>query len=162
MVSGWQGAGLGDLLQNPREGAGYPQKISDPETYRMLLRTFWELAYFIMVPTCLVSTVTGVIVDSFGDSRAKRQERRDALQSKCYVCGIAASDFRGIRFFCVAGVFLRFSFHVDASMASKSMSDTTVVTFAHHVTKEHNIEHYFQVSQTSCVRHCALSFHSSC
>ena len=95
MVSGWQGGGLGDLLKSPRDDKGYPQRIGDSETYRMLLRSFWELAYFILVPTCLVSTVTGVIVDSFGDSRAKRQERRDALQAKCYVCGIAASDFRG-------------------------------------------------------------------
>lgn len=96
MVSGWKGGGLDDLLKTPRDDKGYPQKIGDSETYRMLLRSFWELAYFVLVPTCLISTVTGVIVDSFGDSRAKKQERRDALQAKCYVCGITAGDFRGI------------------------------------------------------------------
>ena len=96
MVSGWKGGGLDDLLKSPRDDKGYPQKIGDSETYRMLLRSFWELAYFVLVPTCLISTATGVIVDSFGDSRAKKQERRDALQAKCYVCGITAGDFRGI------------------------------------------------------------------
>lgn len=129
IVLGWQGGGLGDLLQSAKDTPqGTPTHIGDPRpsSYRLLIALFWQLLYFIVVPTCLVSTVVGIISDSFGDARQKKADWKDTMSQYCFVCGRSAADFR------------------DAGLVA-GLPEESIVTFEDHVTTEHCVKDYFKL-----------------
>jgi len=129
VVLGWQGGGLSDLLNAAKDTPqGTPTKIGDPNpsSYRLIIVLFWQLLYFVVVPTCLVSTVVGIISDSFGDARQKKAEWKDTMAQECFVCGRTAADFR------------------DAGLLA-GLPEECIVTFEEHVTTEHCVKDYFKL-----------------
>jgi hypothetical protein len=129
IVLGWQGGGLSDLLKAAKDTPqGTPTHIGDPSpsSYRIIISLFWQLLYFIVVPTCLVSTVVGIISDSFGDARQKKAEWKDTMAQYCFVCGRSAADFR------------------DAGLVA-GLPEESIVTFEEHVTTEHSVKDYFKL-----------------
>jgi hypothetical protein len=107
---------------------GTPTSIGDPNpsSYRLIISLFWQLLYFVIVPTCLVSTVVGIISDSFGDARQKKTEWKDTMAEYCFVCGRSAADFR------------------DAGLVA-GLPEESIVTFEEHVTTEHCVKDYFKL-----------------
>lgn len=129
VVLGWQGGGLSDLLSAAKDTPqGTPTKIGDPNpsSYRLIIVLFWQLLYFVVVPTCLVSTVVGIISDSFGDARQKKAEWKDTMSQECFVCGKTAADFR------------------DAGLLA-GLPEESIVTFEEHVNTEHCVKDYFKL-----------------
>jgi hypothetical protein len=121
--------GISDFFTQPKDtisGAPYQFGSDDPSSYRQIISLLWQLLYFIVVPTCLVATVTGVIVDSFGNARQKQVEWKDRMRSECFVCGISAADFR------------------DANL-SGNLAEEAIVTFQDHVNSEHCVKDYFKL-----------------
>ena len=55
-------------------------------------RFFFDLIFFIAVPTLLVNIISGIIIDNFGERRSKRDELREYQQSRCFVCGKLDND----------------------------------------------------------------------
>ena len=107
---------------------GTPVQIGSPkpESYRLIIALFWQLLYFIVVPTCLVSTVVGIISDSFGAARQKKSEWKDIMSQNCFVCGCTAADFR------------------DAGLVA-GLPPNCIVSFEEHVTTEHCVKDYFKL-----------------
>jgi hypothetical protein len=129
IVLGWQGGGLSDLLNAAKDTPqGTPTKIGDPNpsSYRLIIVMIWQLLYFVIVPTCLVSTVVGIISDSFGDARQKKAEWKDTMGRECFVCGRTAADFR------------------DAGLLA-GLPEECIVTFEEHVNSEHCVKDYFKL-----------------
>jgi hypothetical protein len=129
VVLGWQGGGLSDLLESAKDTPqGTPYQIGSPkpESYRLVIALLWQLLYFIIVPTCLVSTVVGIISDSFGDARQKKSEWKDTMSQYCFVCGRTAADFR------------------DAGLVA-GLPPECIVSFEEHVTTEHCVKDYFKL-----------------
>jgi hypothetical protein len=129
LVLGWQGGGLSDLLTPAKDTPqGTPTQIGDPNSisYRLIIALFWQLLYFIAVPTCLVSTVVGIISDSFGDARQKEADWKDTMSQYCFVCGRTAADFR------------------DAGLVA-GLPAECIVSFEEHVTTEHCVKDYFKL-----------------
>ena len=129
IVLGWQGGGLSDLLTAAKDTPqGTPVQIGSPkpESYRLIIALFWQLLYFIVVPTCLVSTVVGIISDSFGAARQKKSEWKDIMSQNCFVCGSTAADFR------------------DAGLVA-GLPPNSIVSFEEHVTTEHCVKDYFKL-----------------
>ena len=129
IVLGWQGGGLSDLLTAAKDTPqGTPVQIGSPkpESYRLIIALFWQLLYFIVVPTCLVSTVVGIISDSFGAARQKKSEWKDIMSQNCFVCGSTAADFR------------------DAGLVA-GLPPNCIVSFEEHVTTEHCVKDYFKL-----------------
>jgi hypothetical protein len=121
--------GISEFFTLPKDtaaGAPYQLGSDNPDSYRQVLSLLWQLLYFIVVPTCLIATVTGVIVDSFGNARQKKLEFKEKMRSECFVCGISAADFR------------------DANLAGH-LSEEAIVTFQDHVNSEHCVKDYFKL-----------------
>ena len=81
-------AGLADVLNSPSEVGGYPLTLWQDWFYWG--RLVWDLFFFIFVVVILLSIVTGLIIDSFGDLRAEKQELQDKKEAACYICSISA------------------------------------------------------------------------
>jgi hypothetical protein len=121
--------GISDFFTKPKDtsaGAPYQFGSDKPASYRQILSLMWQLLYFIVVPTCLVATVTGVIVDSFGNARQKQVDWKEKMRSECFVCGLSAADFR------------------DANMVGH-VAEEAIVTFQDHVNFEHCVKDYFKL-----------------
>ena len=121
--------GISDFFTKPKDTIhGAPDQFGSdrPGSFRQIISLLWQLIYFIVVPTCLVSTVTGVIVDSFGDARQKQVDWKEKMRSECFVCGISAAEFR------------------DANLAG-NLPDEAIVTFQDHVNSEHCVKDYFKL-----------------
>jgi hypothetical protein len=129
LVLGWQGGGLSDLLQATKNlPQGTPREVGNPspDSYRLIIALMWQLLYFIVVPTCLVSTVVGIISDSFGDARQQKADWKQTMADECFVCGRTAADFR------------------DAALFA-GLPEESIVTFEEHVTTEHSVKDYFKL-----------------
>jgi hypothetical protein len=57
------------------------------------LSTFYDFSYFFLVNVILVSVITGVVIDAFGELRGERERIESDLQSNCVVCGIDREAF---------------------------------------------------------------------
>ena len=55
-------------------------------------RFFFDLIFFIAVPTLLVNIISGIIIDNFGERRSKRDELKEYQRSRCFVCGTLDND----------------------------------------------------------------------
>jgi hypothetical protein len=143
--------GISDFFTKPKDtssGAPYQIGSDEPASYRQIVSLMWQLLYYIVVPTCLVATVTGVIVDSFGNARQKQVDWKEKMRSECYVCGFPASDFR------------------DANLVGQ-VAEEAIVTFQDHVNFEHCVKDYFklfmrlksvQVTFTVCTSFFKITF----
>jgi hypothetical protein len=135
-IVGWTGS-IGDLMDAPENDLGYP-KYSDfrgtPGTPmsqgdgRLMFRLIWQLMFFIAVPTCLISVVTGIIIDSFTEIRQSINERREKLENSCFICDISSDVWRKVA--------------LDMSTSGQRGDG---LNFATHVNCEHNILDYFSI-----------------
>ena len=55
-------------------------------------RFIFDLIFFIVVPTLLINLISGIIIDSFGERRGKRDNLKANQLSKCFVCGKLDND----------------------------------------------------------------------
>jgi len=132
-IVGWTGS-IGDLMDAPEDDLGYPKyadfrgapSVEDGDG-RLMFRLIWQLAFFIVVPTCLISVVTGIIIDSFNEMRQSINERREKLENSCFVCDISSDVWRKVA--------------LDLSTRQGAES----LNFGTHVMCEHNILDYFYI-----------------
>ncbi|VDK41879.1 unnamed protein product [Anisakis simplex] len=96
------GGGIGDVLRNVA-----------PDEESFFARIFYDMAFFIVLIVIVLNLVFGVIIDTFGDLRAERNEKDDILKNTCFICGLERGRF-----------------------------DNKSVTFEEHRSSEHNLYHY--------------------
>ncbi|EJD74264.1 cation channel family protein [Loa loa] len=96
------GGGIGDVLRNVA-----------PHEESFLSRIVYDLTFFIVIIIIVLNLVFGVIIDTFGDLRAERNEKVDQLRNNCFICGLGRGRF-----------------------------DNKIVTFEEHRKNEHNLYHY--------------------
>ena len=132
-IVGWTGS-IGDLMDAPEDDLGYPKYADfrgapgqDDGDGRLMFRLIWQLAFFIVVPTCLISVVTGIIIDSFNEMRQSINERREKLENSCFVCDISSDVWRKV------------ALEMSIRQGAESLS------FSTHVLCEHNILDYFYI-----------------
>ncbi|VDK72063.1 unnamed protein product [Litomosoides sigmodontis] len=96
------GGGIGDVLRDVA-----------PHEESFLSRIVYDLTFFIVIIVIVLNLVFGVIIDTFGDLRAERNEKVDQLRNNCFICGLGRGRF-----------------------------DNKIVTFEEHRKNEHNLYHY--------------------
>uniref|UniRef100_A0A183UJY7 RYDR_ITPR domain-containing protein n=1 Tax=Toxocara canis TaxID=6265 RepID=A0A183UJY7_TOXCA len=96
------GGGIGDVLRNV-----------PPNEESFFARIVYDMAFFIVLIVIVLNLVFGVIIDTFGDLRAERNEKDDILKNTCFICGLERGRF-----------------------------DNKSVTFEEHRSSEHNLYHY--------------------
>lgn len=83
------GAGLGGSLSTLSQ--------SDPQYPQRLL---FDVAFFFLLRILCLNIILGIIVDTFGNLRAEKEESENLLHNTCFVCGLPRQDFhtRGFSF----------------------------------------------------------------
>ncbi|VDK64075.1 unnamed protein product, partial [Onchocerca ochengi] len=71
------GGGIGDVLRNVA-----------PHEESFLSRIIYDMTFFIVIIVIVLNLVFGVIIDTFGDLRAERNEKVDQLRNNCFICGL--------------------------------------------------------------------------
>lgn len=56
-------------------------------------REVLDIFYFMVVMTIMLNVCTGVVIDTFGSLRSKRDERIERTENYCFICGIHRSEF---------------------------------------------------------------------
>eukprot|EP01063_Lacrimia_lanifica_P013401 TRINITY_DN2003_c2_g3_i1.p1 TRINITY_DN2003_c2_g3~~TRINITY_DN2003_c2_g3_i1.p1 ORF type:complete len:3278 (+),score=1090.44 TRINITY_DN2003_c2_g3_i1:148-9834(+) len=76
------GGGIGDHMTDPPVGAAnYGEQM------------LFELLFFVMVIVILLNIIFGIIIDTFAELRAQRHSVEEDIHTKCFICGIEASEF---------------------------------------------------------------------
>ncbi|UMM28392.1 hypothetical protein L5515_011260 [Caenorhabditis briggsae] len=96
------GGGIGDVLRNPA-----------PWEDMFVWRVAYDMTFFVVLIVIVLNLIFGVIIDTFGDLRAEKNEKEQILKNNCFICGLDRSRF-----------------------------DNRSVTFESHREMEHNIWHY--------------------
>ncbi|EGT46599.1 hypothetical protein CAEBREN_30230 [Caenorhabditis brenneri] len=96
------GGGIGDVLRNPAPWE---------DTFKW--RVAYDMTFFVVLIVIVLNLIFGVIIDTFGDLRAEKNEKEQILKNNCFICGLDRSRF-----------------------------DNRSVTFETHRETEHNIWHY--------------------
>uniref|UniRef100_A0A183CC87 Inositol 1,4,5-trisphosphate receptor n=1 Tax=Globodera pallida TaxID=36090 RepID=A0A183CC87_GLOPA len=96
------GGGIGDVLRS----------VGPHEPY-FIWRILYDMTFYIVLIIIVLNLIFGVIIDTFGDLRAEKNEREFVLRNNCFICGLERSRF-----------------------------DNKSVTFEEHSEREHNLWHY--------------------
>ncbi|KAL3082805.1 hypothetical protein niasHS_010607 [Heterodera schachtii] len=96
------GGGIGDVLRS----------VGPHEPY-FIWRILYDMTFYVVLIIIVLNLIFGVIIDTFGDLRAEKNEREFVLRNNCFICGLERSRF-----------------------------DNKVVTFEEHSEREHNLWHY--------------------
>lgn len=96
------GGGIGDVLRSP----------SNTEPL-FPARVIYDMLFFFLVIIIVLNLIFGVIIDTFADLRAEKQEKEETLKNSCFICGLERKEF-----------------------------DNKNVTFEDHIRREHNMWHY--------------------
>lgn len=56
-------------------------------------RILYDMSFFIVLIIIVLNLVFGVIIDTFGDLRAERNEKDDILRNTCFICGLERGRF---------------------------------------------------------------------
>jgi len=59
----------------------------------MALRTVFTLAYFVIITTILMNIIFGIIIDTFGELRSRRDEIKNDIYGTCFICALESSVF---------------------------------------------------------------------
>eukprot|EP00047_Mylnosiga_fluctuans_P022501 m.120906 g.120906 ORF g.120906 m.120906 type:complete len:2802 (-) comp9285_c2_seq2:1154-9559(-) len=83
------GAGLGGILRDVPSGAALHRP-----------RLAYDLLFFFAVRIVCLNIILGIIVDTFGNLRAEKEEGDNMLHNTCFVCGLPRQEFhvRGLSF----------------------------------------------------------------
>jgi hypothetical protein len=68
------GGGLGDVL-----GQAQPDQFWG--------RLIFDLLFFLIITVIMLNIIFGIIIDTFGELRDKRNALIEDINSKCYICG---------------------------------------------------------------------------
>jgi len=74
-------------------GVRLPGGIGDQMTHTLGERYLIDLMFFLVVLIVLLNVIFGIIIDTFGDLRAKKLERQHDTTEKCFMCGIDKQVF---------------------------------------------------------------------
>ena len=74
------GGGLGEALITSEEGMPGG-------------RTFFDIGYFLLITIIGLNVVFGIIVDSFSELRDEKFQRKEQLESECFICTIKNYEF---------------------------------------------------------------------
>merc|ERR1712051_210752 len=96
------GGGIGDVLRSP----------SNTEPL-FPARVIYDMLFFFLVIIIVLNLIFGVIIDTFADLRAEKQEKEETLKNSCFIRGLERKEF-----------------------------DNKNVTFEDHIRREHNMWHY--------------------
>ena len=70
------GGGIGDVLR--------PPSIHEPF---FTARVVYDMLFFFIVIIIVLNLIFGVIIDTFADLRAEKQQKEDILKNSCFICG---------------------------------------------------------------------------
>merc|ERR1711971_184076 len=96
------GGGIGDVLRAP----------SSSEPF-YTLRLIYDMLFFFVVIIIVLNLIFGVIIDTFADLRAEKNNKEEIIKNTCFICGLERKAF-----------------------------DNKNVTFEEHIRSEHNMWHY--------------------
>ena len=71
------GGGIGDVLR--------PPSIEEPF---YTARVIYDMLFFFIVIIIVLNLIFGVIIDTFADLRAEKQQKEDILKNSCFICGM--------------------------------------------------------------------------
>ena len=83
-----------------RGGGGMGFGIKKIEQKGFFIEFFLEMVNFILVSLVFMNMITGIIVDSFGSVREKKNEDNEIKENTCYICSLHREKFEknGIKF----------------------------------------------------------------
>ena len=83
-----------------RGGAGMGFGIKKLDQKGFFIEFFLEMCNFILVSLVFMNMITGIIVDSFGSVREKKNEDNEIKENTCYICSLHREKFEknGIKF----------------------------------------------------------------
>eukprot|EP01060_Flectonema_neradi_P008971 TRINITY_DN16422_c0_g1_i2.p1 TRINITY_DN16422_c0_g1~~TRINITY_DN16422_c0_g1_i2.p1 ORF type:complete len:2879 (+),score=387.34 TRINITY_DN16422_c0_g1_i2:29-8665(+) len=76
------GGGIGELIQSPTWGS---------ELHA--IRVIYDMSFYILVTVIFMNIVFGIIVDTFGELRQKREGREQELRTHCFICNVPSSEY---------------------------------------------------------------------
>ena len=56
-------------------------------------RLVYDVSYWLFVTILVLSMLTGIIIDTFGEMRDASNRMEENIQNECFICGISASKF---------------------------------------------------------------------
>jgi hypothetical protein len=74
-------------------GVRSPGGIGDLMTHTLNSRYILDLLFFLLVLIVLLNIIFGIIIDTFGELRAKKLERQKDTVERCFTCGIDKQVF---------------------------------------------------------------------
>jgi hypothetical protein len=74
-------------------GVRSPGGVGDLMTHTLNSRYVLDLLFFLLVLIVLLNIIFGIIIDTFGELRAKKLERQKDTIDKCFICGIDKQIF---------------------------------------------------------------------
>ena len=83
-----------------RGGAGMGFGIKKIDQKGFFIEFFLEMCNFILVSLVFMNMITGIICDSFGSVREKKNEDNEVKENTCYICSLHREKFEknGIKF----------------------------------------------------------------
>ena len=84
------GGGLGEAMSEygPRQMFG-PAGIAGVAG----IKSVFDVSFFVLVTLIGLNVVFGIIVDTFSELRAERNEVADTIENECFVCALKSADF---------------------------------------------------------------------
>ncbi|KAJ3221956.1 hypothetical protein HK099_002856 [Clydaea vesicula] len=85
--------GVTNNFQSGMDGDVNPDFVNSSQT------TLWGwglilVSFYIVINTFFLNAVTGLVVDSFGDQRGKREANLEEMKSFCFICSMERKDFQ--------------------------------------------------------------------
>ncbi|CAI2371227.1 unnamed protein product [Moneuplotes crassus] len=88
----WYKFGLGAFLTENGKSA-IVEEINGENQYNLNgARLAFDFGFFFIVPTLLLSILSGIIIDNFGTRRSVSDNIRKKQSEQCFICGKASSD----------------------------------------------------------------------
>lgn len=81
------GGGIGDYIND-----GNPPSIVDEPTW-FIGRSIFDLTYFLVFTIVLLNIIFGIIIDTFGEKRSRKEEKDDNRENMCFICGLERPTF---------------------------------------------------------------------
>ncbi|CAI2365997.1 unnamed protein product [Moneuplotes crassus] len=96
----WYKFGLGAFLaENGR--SSILEQVEERMEYKIhASRMIFDFLFFFIVPTLLLSILSGIIIDNFGERRAKSDSIKQRQNDLCFVCGKLSSDLADFEHHC--------------------------------------------------------------
>ncbi|CAI2385590.1 unnamed protein product [Moneuplotes crassus] len=96
----WYKFGLGAFLADNGRSA-IMQDVEGENKYKIKeARMGFDFAFFFIVPTLLLSILSGIIIDNFGERRSKSDSIQQRQNDQCFICGESSSDLQDFEEHC--------------------------------------------------------------